>query len=130
MPLSIRNGSIKYSCFLLKPCHINFNKMIRPCSWLRLFVKHNALLLPFCVLCRTHNALQLAMFFLSFLVETFPGLINCKLVFLILRISQRGGLSFFRGIHVITHIRVDISVSATTMATKFGKKVHPIRLIK
>ena len=38
----------------------------------------------------THNALQLPMIFFSFFYRPYPGLRNCKSVFLILKISQYG----------------------------------------
>ena len=35
--------------------------------------------------------------------------------------DRRDGFSFFQGIHVKTHIRIDISISIRSMTTKFGK---------
>ena len=82
---------------------------------------------------KTHHALQLPMFFFFsffflFFCQTYPGLWNCKLVFLILIVWQYVGsrrwVHRFQGIHVRIDIRINISISIRPMITKFGKQVQ------
>ena len=78
-----------------------------------------------CLLLHLHkrqNALNLpVLFFFLLLCQSYPGLRNYKLVFLILKILQYDRLrrlefSFFQDIHV----RIDIFFSIKPMTTEFG----------
>ena len=94
---------------------------------------HAALTSTLLRLRKTHNTFQLPVFFsvfflLLFLCQPGQGLWNCKLVFLILKISQYGRLrwwfNFFQGMLVRIHIRIDISIFIWPMTTKFSRQVH------
>ena len=88
------------------------------------------------------NVVQLPIFFFFlFLCQSSQGLRHCKLVFLILKISQYGGprWSVFSKVFihkyskyskVRTDIWIDIFIPKRSVATKFGKQLHLGKLIQ
>ena len=66
-------------------------------------------------LCETQNDMLLPAFFFSFFWQPYPGLQNCKWVFLISKsrnmVDRSGEFSVFQCIDVRVDIRIDISIS-------------------